>query len=356
LEFIRVNVAKNLIDSKLISNNSRWVVTGGAGFIGSHIVERLLSSGKRVLVIDNLITGARSNLEKMKEILIGEAAGKVDSLLNFVELSVAEYDQVADLIEKDDLILHQAALGSVPRSIDMPVETHQANVSGFLSILEAARKKRARRVVYASSSAVYGDSTILPKKEGEEGQPLSPYALTKSFNEQYARLWQRVYQLDLVGLRYFNVFGPRQNPNGGYAAVIPRWIKSAIKGEAAIINGSLEISRDFCYVENVVNANLLAALREEKFNGEAFNIACASRTTLAELHHMIAKEVEEQFGIRCPTAALAEYRKGDVMNSSASIERATKEIAYQPAVFIEEGIKRTVRSFNVMGDKCEEKI
>ena len=247
----------------------RWLVTGAAGFIGSHLVERLLSLGQTVVGLDNFSAGHRHNLP-------AEQAG-----WRFIEGDIREPLVCRAACEGVDLVLHQAAVGSVPRSIEDPIRTHQSNVDGFLNLLIAARDGKVRRFVYASSSSVYGDAPKLPKREGDEGRLLSPYAVSKWINELYAMNFEKVYGLRTVGLRYFNVFGPRQDPNGAYAAVVPRWIAALAKGQRCEIYGDGETSRDFCYVANAVQANLLAAIAEgPQVTDCAYNVAVGGRTSL----------------------------------------------------------------------------
>ncbi len=234
----------------------RWLVTGAAGFIGSALVEQLLRLGQEVVGIDNLVTGRRENLDDVRRGVGAEAAARFD----FIEADIRDLEACRRAARGVHLCLHQAALGSVPRSVEDPLASHQANVNGFIHVLLAARDAGVRRVVYASSSSVYGDHPALPKVEDAIGAPLSPYAATKRVDEIYAGVWQRAYGLELIGLRYFNVFGRRQDPDGPYAAVIPRWIKRLAAGEPCVIYGDGSQSRDFCYVDNAVQANLLAAL------------------------------------------------------------------------------------------------
>ncbi len=257
-----------------------WLVTGVAGFIGSHLLETLLGLGQQVVGLDNFATGYAHNLEQVRA-AVGEAAW---ARFRFIEGDIRDFEACTAAVEGVDYVLHQAALGSVPRSIEHPRLYHDVNVTGFVNMLEAARSAGVARFVYASSSSVYGDDPHLPKVEAQIGKPLSPYALTKSMNEQYAHLYATVYGYPSIGFRYFNVFGPRQDPKGAYAAVIPRWIDALLHGEPCVIHGDGETSRDFCYVANVVQANLLAATTD---NPDAldrvYNVAVGERTTLNEL-------------------------------------------------------------------------
>jgi UDP-N-acetylglucosamine/UDP-N-acetylgalactosamine 4-epimerase len=321
----------------------RWLVTGAAGFIGSALVEQLLRLGQTVVGIDNLTTGRLSNLEDVRRIVGPEAAARFE----FVEADIRDLDACRRVARGVDLCLHQAALGSVPRSVEDPLASHQHNVDGFIHVLLAARDAGVRRVVFASSSSVYGDHPALPKVEDAIGLPLSPYAATKRVDEIYAGVWQRTYGLELIGLRYFNVFGRRQDPNGPYAAVIPRWITSMAAGETCVIFGDGSTSRDFCYVDNAVQANLLAATAPDRSaTGHIYNVGCAGRTTLLELHRLL----RERVAVHKPIARNSEPqhappRPGDVLHSQASIDKARKMLGYEPATQIEEGLTATVEWF-----------
>jgi len=319
-----------------------WVVTGAAGFIGSHLVEHLLRLGQRVVGVDNFSTGHRRNLQEVTR-SVGEAAGG----FRFVEGDIRDLAVCGGVCEGADVVLHQAALGSVPRSIDDPIATNASNVDGTLNMLVAARDAGVKRFVYAASSSTYGDSTELPKVEERIGRPLSPYAVSKYVAELYADVFQRVYGLEVVGLRYFNVFGPRQDPAGAYAAVIPRWIGSLMAGEPCRIHGDGETSRDFTYVENVVLANLLAATATgEGVTGQVYNAAAGGRTTLNELYGAIRRLVAAH---RSEVAALepvhGEFRPGDVRHSQASIEKIRGALGFAPTHSLEEGLRLTVEWF-----------
>jgi UDP-N-acetylglucosamine/UDP-N-acetylgalactosamine 4-epimerase len=321
----------------------RWLVTGAAGFIGSALVEELLRLGQVVVGLDNFATGRRENLEDVRRVVGAEAAARFD----FVEGDIRDVDACRRAASGADVCLHQAALGSVPRSLEDPLSSHRANVDGFIHVLVAARESGLRRVVYASSSSVYGDHPALPKVEDQIGQPLSPYAATKRIDEVYAGVWQRAYGVELVGLRYFNVFGRRQDPNGPYAAVIPRWTARLAAGERCVIFGDGSQSRDFCYVDNAVQANLLAgATTDRAATGHIYNVGCGGRTTLLQLHDLL----RERVATRRPAAQRAEPehqapRPGDVPHSQASIEKAKKLLRYEPTHQIEEGLTETVSWF-----------
>ncbi len=314
------------VEARLRGTPSRWLVTGAAGFIGSHLVERLLQLGQMVVGLDNFATGSARNLDDVLRSVA--AAGE---RLALIEGDVRDQATCRRACQGVDVILHQAALGSVPRSIDDPETTNAVNVNGFLNMLVAARDAKVARFVYTSSSAVYGDDPRLPKREGNEGTPLSPYAVTKVANELYAGAFQRAYGLEVIGLRYFNVFGPRQDPNGPYAAVIPRWIGALMRGDPCTIYGDGETSRDFCYVANVVQANLLAAHAAAPATGDVYNVSYGRSTSLNELYLELRGRVQR---LR-PEAALADriyepFRPGDVRHSLASVKKAKEALGYRP--------------------------
>ncbi len=312
--------------------NSTFLVTGGAGFIGSHIAEFLLNNkAKKVRVLDNLTTGY---LENIKPFL---------SLSNF-EFTEGDITNPVDC-EKAcigiDYVSHQAALGSVPRSIENPLATHQANATGFINILIAAKNNKVKRIVYASSSSVYGDLNESPKVENRIGKPLSPYAVSKKVNEQYAAIFASTYNMEIIGLRYFNIFGPRQNPNGAYAAAIPLFIESLMKNEPVYINGSGEQSRDFTFIDNAVQANIKALLNENKNAlGKVFNIACGQSVSVNKMFEFIANQINPN-----AKAIHREERFGDVKNSLADITEAKNNLGYLPEILFEEGLQRTINWF-----------
>jgi UDP-N-acetylglucosamine/UDP-N-acetylgalactosamine 4-epimerase len=309
----------------------RWVVTGAAGFVGSALVETLLSLGQSVVGLDNLATGHKENLAPF-----GDA-------LEFVEGDICDPATCARVCEGADFVLHQAALGSVPRSLANPLRSHQANVDGFINMILAARDAKVRRFVYASSSSVYGDAPGLPKVEAQIGRPLSPYAATKRVDEIYAGVVQDAYGLQAIGLRYFNVFGRRQDPQGAYAAVIPRWILQLLRGEPCTVFGDGTYSRDFCYVDNAVQANLLAAFAEASATNRAYNVACSEETDLKTLFETI----RELLGRHDPAIleselCYGENRPGDVPHSLASLNLISEHLGYQPTHAIQEGMEKTV--------------
>ncbi len=316
-----------------------WCVTGAAGFIGSHLVEHLLRGGQRVVGLDNFSTGSRANLDDVAEQVGPEAWAR----FRLVEGDLLDLDACREAVEGADFVLHQAALGSVPRSVADPLATHAANVDGFVHMLVAARDAGVQRVVFASSSSVYGDHPGLPKVEDAIGTPLSPYAVSKRVDELYAHTFQQHYGLQTVGLRYFNVFGPRQDPAGAYAAVIPRWIGEFLDGETPTIHGDGETSRDFCYVANVVQANLRAALAPATDEAALYNIAYGERTTLRELYDLIAAGLRDvRPGTRTPEPAMGPFRVGDVRHSLADTSRAREAFGYAPTHAVREGLRETV--------------
>lgn len=328
------------VETDLRSEPRTWLVTGAAGFIGSHLVERLLTLGQRVIGLDNFATGHRENLVAIEQAVGAEAFDR----FTFSEGDIRDLSACRAVAEGADFILHQAALGSVPRSMNDPLTSHAVNVDGFLNMLEAARAAKVRRFVYASSSSVYGDSAASPKREEDTGNVLSPYAATKAINELYGRLWYRAYGLETVGLRYFNVFGARQDPAGPYAAVIPRWLARVAERSPGIIYGDGTTSRDFCYIENVVRANILAAVSPTGI-GEAFNIACGDTTSLNELYAVLSRAVAERLDIPPPPAQYEDFRAGDIKHSLAAIDKANHLLGYAPTIRVEAGLKLTVDAF-----------
>ena len=320
----------------------RWLVTGAAGFIGSHLLETLLAAGQHVVTLDNFATGHQRNYDKVRD-AVGEDAWRRHRAITG---DIADEATCRDACAGDDIVLHQAALGSVPRSLADPLTTHRANATGFLTMLVAARDARVRRFVYAASSSTYGDSPALPKVEDVIGRPLSPYAVTKYLNELYADVFGRTYGLSSIGLRYFNVFGPRQDPDGAYAAVIPRWIAAMLEGRECVINGDGETSRDFCFIRNVVQANLRAALTQDaEAVGRVYNVAVGQRTTLNELHAALATAVAARSGVPVPAPVRAPFRAGDVRHSLADISLARRLLGYEPTHTIAAGMAETVAAY-----------
>jgi UDP-N-acetylglucosamine/UDP-N-acetyl-alpha-D-glucosaminouronate 4-epimerase len=312
-----------------------WVVTGAAGFIGSNLVEALLRLDQPVIGLDDFSLGKRANLDELRIAVTATQWAR----FSFQEADIRDPEACSRACQGAEIVLHQAAQGSVPRSIEHPLAYHANNVTGHLNMLLAARAAGVRRFVYASSSAVYGDHPALPKREDEIGACLSPYATTKRIDELYAEMMARTYGLESVGLRYFNVFGPRQDPEGAYAAVIPRWIAAMLAGQPVYINGTGETSRDFCYVRNVVQANLLAALAPMDAVGQVYNVAVNRRTTLKELFALL----RDRLAVDDPSLArlepvYREFRRGDVLHSHADISKAEKRLGYRPTHDIEQGL------------------
>lgn len=317
------------------SQRRRWLVTGSAGFIGSHLLEALLRAGQQVVSLDNFATGHRANLDDVRARVGEEAWARHE----FIEGDIADPETCRRVCEGVDIVLHEAALGSVPRSIADPRASHRANVDGFLEMLIAARDAKVRRFVYASSSSVYGDEPNLPKVEPRTGRVLSPYAATKEVNELYAGVFQRTYGLECIGLRYFNVFGPRQDPDGPYAAVIPKWVKALLRDEPCTINGDGETSRDFCYVKNAVQANLLAAVADASATDRAYNVAYGQRTTLKELFALLRDGLaKDRPAIASAEPKYADFRPGDVRHSLADIGAARKNLGYEPTHDVRRGL------------------
>ena len=309
-----------------------WLVTGAAGFIGSHLVENLLKLDQNVVGLDNLSTGSRDNIAHLK----GD--------FRFIEGDIRDLDTCREACRSVELVLHEAALGSVPRSIDKPVPTHESNINGFLNMLIAARDAGVSRFVYASSSAVYGDDDNMPKVEAKIGRAMSPYGLSKQVNEQYASVFATCYGFETIGLRYFNVFGPRQNPDGAYASVIPAWIGALVRNQTAYINGDGTISRDFCHVDNVVQGNLLSAMTENPAAvNQAYNIAHGEQTTLTELFELIRMLLIPRMPhLRTVRAVHRAPRRGDLPRSLASIDKAEKLLGYAPTFKIRDGLEQTI--------------
>ena len=306
----------------------RILVTGGAGFIGSNLVAALLNDERvsRVKVLDNLATGSTNNLEEFKG----------NPKFHFIEGDIRNYDTCLQCCEEIDMISHQAALGSVPRSINDPLTTNEVNITGTLNIFTTAKEKNIKRIVYAASSSTYGDHPGLPKVEDKIGKPLSPYAVTKYVNELYANVYSNIYEMEMIGLRYFNIFGPKQNPKGPYAAVIPLFIKGLLENVSPVINGDGSHSRDFTYVDNAVQANVLALFTNNKEAiNQVYNIACGYQTSLLQLFNYLKKEAKSSLQpIHGPE------RKGDVKHSLADIQKAQKLLGYKVSVPVEEGLHR----------------
>jgi UDP-N-acetylglucosamine 4-epimerase len=318
---------------QLMAAPKTWLITGCAGFIGSNLLETLLKLGQQVVGLDNFSTGKKHNLTQVQQIV----GGQLWQNFRFIEGDIRDKETCLNACADVDYVLHQAALGSVPRSIHDPIATNETNISGFLNMLVAAKEQQVKGFVYAASSSTYGDHPALPKQEANIGNPLSPYAVTKYVNELYADVFSRCYGFSAVGLRYFNVFGPRQDPHGAYAAVIPKWTAAMIAGEQVAINGDGETSRDFCFVANAVQANILAALSQPE-KSTVYNVAVGDRTSLNTLFHSIARSLQAE-GVAYQQAPLyRDFRAGDVRHSQADISKARRELGYEPSHTIEQGI------------------
>ena len=317
------------LQSQLRQQPCTWLVTGVAGFIGSHLLETLLGLGQRVVGLDNFATGHQHNLDEVKSSVGGTAWQN----FQFIEGDLRNLADCQRACQGVDRVLHQAALGSVPRSLADPITTNAANVTGFLNMLVAARDAGVKRFVYAASSSTYGDHPGLPKVEDIIGKPLSPYAVTKYVNELYADVFARSYGMASIGLRYFNVFGPRQDPNGAYAAVIPKWAAAMLAGETVYINGDGETSRDFCFVANAVQANLLAAMAvDEAALNQVYNVAVGDQTTLKGLHAMLAGALARvRQGLQVAPPEHRDFRAGDVRHSRADVGKAGRLLGYMPS-------------------------
>ncbi len=325
-EFRGAKIAMSYSEVKF-EEDAVFLVTGGAGFIGSNLVEALLKKGHKVRCLDNLSTGKQENVDLFID----------NPNYTFIKGDITDLDTCMKACEGVTYVLNQAAWGSVPRSIEMPLYYEEVNIRGTLNMMEAARQNHVKKFVYASSSSVYGDHPVLPKKEGQEGNLLSPYALTKRVCEEYGKLYYKLYGLDTYGLRYFNVFGRRQDPNGAYAAVIPKFIKQLLDGETPTINGDGKQSRDFTYIENVIEANLKACKASHEAAGQAYNVAAGGREFLIDMYYRLTealgKDVEPIFG---------PDRPGDIKHSNADISKAKELLGYHPEYDFERGIKEAI--------------
>lgn len=314
----------------------RWLITGVAGFIGSNLLEKLLVLGQEVVGLDNFSTGHQHNLDMVQQVVSSDQWQK----FTMVKGDIRNLEDCQKGCKDVDYVLHQAALGSVPRSIADPITTNENNITGFLNMLVASRDAEAKRFVYAASSSTYGDHPGLPKVEDRIGKPLSPYAVTKYVNELYAEVFASTYGMQCIGLRYFNVFGRRQDPNGAYAAVIPKWFSGILKQETIFINGTGETSRDFCYIDNTVQANILAAcVRDKQACNQVYNVACGDRTSLNELFELIlARALRFADGAESCKPEYRDFRAGDVLHSLADISKAKNLLGYDPEFTVLEGL------------------
>jgi len=327
------------IQNQLKSQPKTWLITGAAGFIGSHLLEALLKMNQSVVGLDSFSTGYEANLENVKSVVSHEQWSR----FHFIKGDIRSMEECQKATKGVEIVLHHAALGSVPHSIEDPILANQNNVDGFLNVLVAARDSKVKSFVYAASSATYGDNNDLPKTEDKIGRSLSPYAVTKLVNELYADVFSKNYGFDCIGLRYFNVFGRRQDPDGAYAAVIPKWIDSMVKGDKVFINGDGETSRDFCFVDNAVQANILAATTQDKSaKNQVYNIAVGEQTTLNQLFKIISKSVEEHKKIKVGEPAYRDFRSGDIRHSVADIGKAKKYLGYEPSHRLIDGIKESM--------------
>jgi len=326
------------VKADLKANPKTWLITGVAGFIGSNLLETLLKLDQTVVGLDNFATGHQHNLDEVRTLVTEEQWDR----FRFIEGDIRNLDDCREAVKGTDYVLHQAALGSVPRSIENPIATNQANIDGFLNMLVAAKDEEVSSFTYAASSSTYGDHPDLPKVEDKIGNPLSPYAVTKYVNELYAGVFARTYGFKTIGLRYFNVFGPRQDPNGAYAAVIPKWIASMIEGEPVYINGDGETSRDFCFVDNAVQINLMAATTVHRNKDKVYNVACNERTTLNELFYSL-RNLLKAYGAPCTDEPIYKpFRPGDVRHSLADISRGIVGLGYRPSHKVVDGLKASI--------------
>lgn len=328
-----------IVCEQLQQHPKTWLVTGVAGFIGSNLLETLLKLNQTVVGLDNFATGHQHNLDEVQSLVTAEQWAK----FSFIQGDIREFADCQKACQGVDYVLHQAALGSVPRSIADPITTNATNISGFLNMLTAARDAQVSSFTYAASSSTYGDHPALPKVEENIGNPLSPYAVTKYVNELYADVFARTYGFKAIGLRYFNVFGQRQDPNGAYAAVIPKWTAAMIAGDDVFINGDGETSRDFCFIENTVQANILAATTQnDEAKNQVYNVAVGDRTTLNDLFNAIKTTLNENGVIYTKAPIYRDFRAGDVRHSQASVEKISNLLCYKPEFVILQGIAKAM--------------
>ena len=330
----------NEILKKLLDQRKTWLITGAAGFIGSNICEFLLKNNQKVIAIDNFATGFKQNINFLEN-----QQGIAKENFVFHDIAIESKDLDPKLFAEADYVLHQAALGSVPRSIVDPVSSCNANIHGFVNVMKKAVENDISAFVFASSSSVYGDIDAVTKTENELGKPLSPYALTKKINEDYSEMFSKIYGFNSVGLRYFNVFGPRQNPDGPYSAVIPKWIKKMLSNEDIEIYGDGTTSRDFCYIQNVIHANLLSAAKSNEIGVDFFNVAYGETTTLNELFQLIREELAEKGISYNKSPIYKDFRQGDVKHSLADLGKSKKILNYEGTVSLREGLKKTVEYY-----------
>lgn len=329
------------------TKSQTWLVTGCAGFIGSNILEYLLRNDQNVVGLDNFSTGFQHNLDEVRK-LVGEEKWQ---RFSFIQGDMRDFKTCVQATSGVEIVIHQAALGSVPRSINDPITSHEVNVTGFVNMLKASVDNKVKRFVFASSSSVYGDHPDLPKHEDVIGNQLSPYAVTKYSTELYAKVFAKTYGLETLGLRYFNVFGARQDPNGAYAAVIPLWFKAALNNQAPLVNGDGETSRDFCYIDNVVQMNLLCGLTENPAAlNQVYNVACGERTSLNQLFGYIKALVNPNTDLE---PIYREFRQGDVRHSLADITKAQTLVGYNPEFDILTGLQKSSEWYTEFFTKSE---
>ena len=332
------------LQEHLKSNQNTWLVTGVAGFIGSNLLEKLLILNQKVVGLDNFDTGHQHNIDQAIEDANRVTGKDLSNNFKFINGDIRKLDDCKKACSGVDYALHQAALGSVPRSIEDPINTNRANIDGFLNMLVASKDANVKRFVYAASSSTYGDHPDLPKVEDKIGNPLSPYAVTKVVNELYAQVFAKTYDFKSIGLRYFNIFGKRQDPNGAYAAVIPKWVAAILNKEDVLINGDGETSRDFCYIDNTVQMNLLAATTDnDDATDQVYNVALNDRTSLNRLYQMIEDRlIQRTVGLEKKEPIYRDFRAGDVRHSQANIDKAQTLLDYQPKYMISEGMDETM--------------
>jgi len=335
------------LQEHLKSNQSTWLVTGVAGFIGSNLLEKLLILNQKVVGLDNFDTGYQHNIDQAIEdasIASGKDIKQLKQDFTFIEGDIRKLEDCQKACSGVDYVLHQAALGSVPRSIEDPINTNKANIDGFLNMLVASRDAKVKRFVYAASSSTYGDHPGLPKVEDEIGAPLSPYAVTKVVNELYASVFAKTYGFKTIGLRYFNIFGKRQDPEGAYAAVIPKWVSDILSGKDVFINGDGKTSRDFCYIDNTVQMNLLAATTtDSNSTDQVYNVAVNDQTDLNQLYQMIEEKLIDRVdGLTTKDQIYRDFRAGDVRHSLADISKAKNLLGYSPNYKIDEGLNESM--------------
>ena len=332
------------LQEHLKNNQNTWLITGVAGFIGSNLLEKLLILDQKVVGLDNFDTGYQQNIDQAIEDANKASNKNLSNNFKFINGDIRKLEDCKKACNGVNYVLHQAALGSVPRSIEDPINTNRANIDGFLNMLVASKDENVKRFVYAASSATYGDHQDLPKVEDKIGNPLSPYAVTKVVNELYANVFAKTYGFKTIGLRYFNIFGKRQDPNGAYAAVIPKWVASIINKEDVFINGDGETSRDFCYIDNTVQMNLIAATTDnDEATDHVYNVALNDRTNLNELYQMIEERLIQRIsGLKKKKPIYRNFRSGDVRHSQANIDKAKKLLDYQPQFKISEGMDEAI--------------